>query len=993
MVVCGVCGAESTDGARFCATCGAPLADSQRAVRKTVTVLFCDVVGSTALGESTDPEAVRALLARYFNTMKSIVEGHGGTVEKFIGDAVMAVFGVPVVHEDDALRAVRAAEEMLAALPDLGVEGRIGIDTGEVVTGTAERLATGDAVNVAARLQSAAGPGEILIGAQTRRLGGEAVGVEELTPLELKGKAKPVPAFRLIAVHGPLERQHESRFVGRSGELDALETVWRRVMDEERCELVTVVGEPGVGKSRLVAEFVGGLGSHVVQGRCLSYGEGITYWPVIEVVKQLDRLPADPAAATAIQTLLCEADGITSAEAIAWAFRKLLEEAGPLVAVFDDIQWGEETFLDLLEHVVLLSAGTPLLLVCLARPELTERRPQWPVALRLGPLPPTEVDALLPATISTGLRERIARASGGNPLFVHEMVAFAAEAGDEVEVPPTLKALLATRLDGLEIRERSVLEAASVEGELFHRGAVQALAPTETQVTPRLAGLVRKELIRPDRPQFVGEDGFRFRHLLIRDAAYDALPKATRAELHERFAAWLERTGASLVELDEIVGYHLEQAVRYKGELAQPDAGRLALAAEAARRLATAGHRAFDHGDLRATVSLLERAAALLPEAAEERVRILVELGQACPGTGLIERGQQALHEARRLLEDGGDDVLSATVEIELLHARLYSAPEGVLDEALELAGQLLPRAEAVGDEALLARVWRLIGEVNIMNAHFGDMEASEERALEHARHAGDYHQEALAMGWLGPAVRYGPTPATAGLARLERVLDEGRGKPTVEVALLLNMAPLDGMLGEPETGRARLDRALAICDEYGNSLQRAFVLMAGGELELIVGEYEAAEESQRRGCELLEAMGDKSFLSTIAAQLAHALVEQGRYDEADEYVELSRTSGASYDIVTQVFWRSARAAILSHRGESDAAESLIREARAFAERTDELNLRAETLRIQSQVLAANGRTAEAIGALEEALELAEAKEDLPLADRLHQRLDALRDG
>ncbi len=338
-------------------------------------MLFCDVVGSTALGESTDPEALRALLARYFERMRGIVEEHGGSVEKFIGDAVMAVFGVPAVHEDDALRACRAAMEMREAFPGLGIEGRIGVSTGEVVTGTEERLATGDALNVAARLQQAALPGEVLIAEATLALVAEAVEVEPLEPLALKGKSEPLNAYRLLAARPASERRHETVFVGRERELALLAEAWGRALAERRCELVTIVADAGLGKSRLAAEALSVIEAPVVRGRCLPYGAGITYWPVVEVLKQLDATPSDPAAAAAIRSLLGESEAGTSAEEIAWAFRKLLEEQTPLVLVFDDIQWGEEAFLDLVEHVVLLSGGAPLLLVCIARPELLETPP------------------------------------------------------------------------------------------------------------------------------------------------------------------------------------------------------------------------------------------------------------------------------------------------------------------------------------------------------------------------------------------------------------------------------------------------------------------------------------------------------------------------------------------------------------------------------------------------------------------------------------------
>ena len=410
MATCAGCGKEVSGDFAFCPFCGAALPEASprgRETRKVVTVLFCDLTGSTELGERLDPEALRSLLARYFERMAGIVERHGGSVEKFIGDAVMAVFGVPVVHEDDALRAVRAAVEMRDAFPALGCQGRIGVTTGEVVTGTAERLATGDAVNLAARLEQAAAPGEILIGDATFRLTRDAIEVEEVPPLPLKGKSEPVVAHRLLSVGGDqaYARRLDTPMVGRETELDRLRDAFGQAVRDRSCQLFTVLGPAGIGKSRLLLEFLASRDDALIlRGRCVPYGEGITYWPVVEVAKQLPATAFDGAGTEAIAALLRDEDLATSREEIAYAFRKLLETVASeraLVCVFDDIHWGEETFLDLVEHVADLSRDAPILLLCSARPELLDRRPGWAggkvnaTTVLLEPLRPEDADAMI----------------------------------------------------------------------------------------------------------------------------------------------------------------------------------------------------------------------------------------------------------------------------------------------------------------------------------------------------------------------------------------------------------------------------------------------------------------------------------------------------------------------------------------------------------------------------------------------------------------------
>ena len=598
----------------------------------------------------------------------------------------------------------------------------------------------------------------MLLGEPTLALVREAVEIEPVEPLELKGKAEPVPAHRLLRVRDAPERRHGALFVGRERELALVRAAWERARAEQCCELVTVLGDAGVGKSRLLEEALASLDAAVVRGRCLAYGEGITYWPVVEVLKQLDVVPTDEAAAAAIASLLGPSATPTSAEEIAWAFRKTLEHAAaeqPLAVLFDDVHSGGETFLDLVEHVALLSAGSPILLVCLARRELTARRPAWPVTLRLEPLPPDDVEQLIPPQLAASLRERIVRAAGGNPLFIGEMLAMASD-GDVV-VPPTLQALLAARLDRLEGPERTVLQCGAVEGELFHRGAVQALLPEEPTVTPRLAAWAREGLIAADKARIAGEDGFRFRHLLIRDAAYEALPKASRADLHERFARWLEEHGADLVELDELVGYHLEQAVTSRADLGQ--ARDDALAAAARERLTAAGRRVLVRLDFGTAAGFLERAAALVPPGE-------LDLGVE---TDLIDalswdrKGEEALDRARSIVSRAavaGDRLgeLCGRIHegVQQLHVEATEATE--LDALIEEA---LPLFEAAGDDLGQCIAYRALGEIANMRAQGDQMAAAYERAVAHEGPAG---LTAL-VGYQSHARFHGSAPLTELLA------------------------------------------------------------------------------------------------------------------------------------------------------------------------------------------------------------------------------------
>ena len=637
--------------------------------------------------------------------------------------------------------------------------------------------------------------------------------------------------------------------------------------------------------------------------------------------------------------------------------------------------------LDLVEHVADLSRDAPILLLCMARPLLLERRPSWgggkwnATTVRLEPLDGAETERLLSELggVAEELRGRVLQAAEGNPLFLEEMLALVGEAGGEaVEVPPTIKALLAARLDQLDPAERAVLGSGSVEGRTFHRGAVAALADGGSAVDQRLVSLVRKELVRPDRPQFPEEDAYRFRHLLIRDAAYDALPKAVRADLHARFAAWLEQHGSELVELDEILGYHIEQAARYLHELGR-DSSETALAA--GERLAEAGRRAYWRGDHKAAASLIARALALTrPHKLD--VRLELDLVRAVEQTGMASEAAEIAEAAVGSAEAVGDETgvaLASTVAGEMRsHGGQCS-----LDELERLARVALPPLQAAGDDDGLFHVLLAVGHVAKSRFQNEDWAKAREQALLHARRAG--HPVIGSLG-LASALTWGPRPAAEALAKLDALVSEPHPIDLMHRAVLL------AMLGQIEQAWAVAlpaeERARELGFDSGGGLL--------AEIAALADDNAAAAAYLRSDYDDLEASGNTAVLASYAPRLACVLCHLGRHDEAEPLAWRGSELGNPEQVLTQVFWRQAQALVQSARGQHAEAEQHAREAVDFALRSDSLFLQGEARSDLAEVLEAAGKREQAVAAWRDALDRYERKQVIPLARRVRERLEAV---
>ncbi len=1073
MTQCSKCG-EVAEGARFCPSCGNPLTEEapspSREQRKIVSIVFCDLAGSTAMGEKLDPESLRRVMLRYYAELRFALERHGGTVEKFIGDAVMAVFGIPAVHEDDALRAVRAASDMMDALARLNDEleqrwgvrlhTRTGVNTGKVVAGDPTRgegFVVGDAVNVAARLEQHAPTDEILLGEDTYHLVRGDVEVEPVEPMELKGKSERVPAFKLVSVSKiGISRRLDSPIVGRDRELAQLERAFDSAVDHNDGQLVSVVGPAGMGKSRLMLEFLSSVRGRatVLRGRCLSYGEGITFWPISEVVKEAAGISDDDSQQEArdkIAALLPEvadrdaivqpvaaaiglSDATYQAEEIFLAIRRMIEALAaeqPLVVTLDDVHWAEETFLDLVEYLADTIRDSRVLMLCVARLELREVRPS---ILRLAdrrdvivlePLAADQSERLVrnllgSADLPQELGDRITGAAQGNPLFVEEMLRMLVDQGmlstekgtwtvegdlSKVGVPLTLEALLTARLEGLSSGERTVVECASVIGEEFWPAAVEQLAPEAEQasVFECLGSLVDKDLVTPGGQSFAGESAYRFGHIMIRDVAYGNLLKESRSELHEGFGDWLEqRAGERVNEYGEILGYHFERAFRTREELGPIDDEGRALASRAFAYLSTAGGDAHGRGDMPAAVKLLERSIGLADERDPGRLALMLGLGQALFHVGDVTRARDVFDETATGAAGLGDRALEYNALLERADMEAYTSPESGLDKLGVVAREAIPLFEQIEDEVGLARSWRALAVFNSDFCRWGMATEAFEHALVYAERARDRELHLQVMCGLAGALFNGPTPAEEGIPRLKRLLSgEGstdRGEaPAVRAGSSARalveaggLAGLMAMSGDFAQGRELCARAKRTLAELGQERRIIGIEVVAGRMEIMGGAHEAAAREFRSAYAKLEEFGDKNVLSTVAAELAEVLYAQGRYEEALELSQESERLAAPEDVESQIRWRATRAKLIARESSRDEAERIAREALARTDGIEFPNLEATALLALAEVLRLAGREGEAAEPIAAAVTIFDAKGNQPSAAMASRLLEQL---
>ena len=1022
---CGTCGVEASASARFCRACGAPLearvataanSPDTGPSRKTVTVMFADLAGSTSFEERVDAETAREVMSRYHDVLRTTAERNRAGVTKYIGDGFMAVWGVPEMGADDAGLAVAAAVELQERFVDFaarvtkahGVELalRVAVNTGELVVGAGDADLVGDALNVAARLEGECPRGRVVVGEETWRSTRGLHRYESLGQVQVKGRMAPVAVYQWLGRQS--EPTDAGPFVGRADEVRRLHAALDDATACRAARLVTIIGDPGVGKSRLAAEFIGSQSdARVVEARCDVQGT-VALAPIVEVLRARNLETDVPADVPERDRILRDLNGLTtgipgSVEETFWALRRyvgLLARDGPLVIVIDDIQWADTLLLDFVEHVVEWVQDVPVLVVALARPELRDVRAdlvtvsRWVAeAIHLGGLDAGATAELaagvLGATqLPTELLSRLPSTTGGNPLFVRELVGMLVHDGvlvadqatwrltidvDAIAIPPTIQALLASRLERLNVTDRRVLELASVVGTDFTLGAVCALAERQAAgVKSSLDRLRRLELAQPSGSYLGDEPIWRFHHVLIRDVAYRRLLKSDRANLHQQVADWVEGGGASVAfDSNELMARHLEAAHGYRRELGTLDEDTDRLALRSARHYLASARRALDRDELVSAGTQAARGAALATADEAVRAELLLVGCEAFLSAGDVTAGAPLVDDLDRIAGEG----LAPWATCYRCQFVVYTDPERLLEVDARLQSAIDEFGRR-GDPAGLAKAHRVRAGTRARLGRIGDCEVDLFEALIAAREGGDHRQITAALGAAPSAALWGPSPVPKAGGRCLDVVRMQRmttAAPSLEATSLRCLAVLELLRGRPDKARSMLADARQIVAYLGLRHGLMETELFAGIIESMVGDQVSAEPHFRTALEGLDALGVGADAGQAAALLARSVLAQGRIDEADRYAaESERIAG--HNLKSAIAWRAVRAEILAIQGRHDEAAAMANEAVAVAAGTDLVLDHAEACLALGRVLAAAGDTKGANDAQHDAEALYEAK-------------------
>jgi class 3 adenylate cyclase/tetratricopeptide (TPR) repeat protein len=1059
MRICPSCNVEVAESGRYCSACGTRLqvsASAQRQELQAITVVFCDLVDSTGLTTGLELLPLQRTLDRFYEMAQRIFIGHGGQVGTRGGDGFMGVFGIPTAHDDDALRAVRAAAELQDGMSVLSAEvrerhnlplaARIGINTGRVLIrsegSSVEELVTGPPVILARRLEDNADPGGILIGEETYALVRDAVRADRSEPLQLKGFQEPVVAWRVNEVVPDVPgriRRLDRPIIGRWLEQRLLWDLFERTIADRCCHLVAVLGPAGIGKSKLVEEFVQALGSQamVLRGHCLPYGDSVTFWPIMEVVTQAAGIaPTDPeeVAYERLAAPLRDSDRareitlrvahLIGLEARAGlpgdsfsalqAYLEALARRHPVVVFIDDMHWAEPSLLDAIEHIAEHAKG-PIMLLCLARPdELLRRRDRWPgwkpntFSISLAPLGDEESEKLVEGLLE-GQRldlevlTYITYLAQGNPLIVEELVDRLIQLGvlirsggrwvattielDQVVAPPSIEALLVARLARLDDEAQAIIARAAVVGKQFHAADIVALSPEmrPSEVTRSLDELCRRELIERDHtavfplPAVEGGEGYSFRHILIRNVAYDRMTEEVRANRHEQYASWVEQTaGDRLSQFDELIAYHLNEAYDYLRRLGPLDAAGQKLARRAGERYAAAGHRAALRGDTQLALALLRRAAQLLPADSPSRIAVLPDFAHALRSTGELQQALRAYDELIVSAKAAEQEAEAMHATLERLYVLAFTDADHFLRDARREAERAIELFTRQHDGLGLARAWCVVACADLLVGRSGEACAAAVQARGHAQEAGSRTLETRMIRLYCRAMLSGTTPEAEVRERAREGLALARstGMRALEAATLTVLADTAVLRSDFEEAREHNEAASAITLELGELLQHASDAASRALVPFFQQDLTAAAETLREGYETLERMAATTQQVGVAVLLARVFAAQGRYGEAEELIGACEQLAAKNHADPQIKCRSVKALLIMHRGRLEEAELGAREAVELAETTDLLGAQAQAHADLATVLRIATRREEAVQELERALRAYRRKGD-----------------